>query len=137
MFFRSGRYQPDPSKSAEWNRGAYLAEGLSHCGACHTPRNLLVAEKVSEPYAGAPIENWIAPALTDANPSPRYRGRRTNCSAICAAGSPPCGVRAVAVYFADLDHAVARQAAIEPAVKKALAASLLGGGQDYDPDAQL
>src|ERR1700730_10486206 len=34
LFFRSGRYQPDPSKSAEWNRGAYLAEGLSHCGAC-------------------------------------------------------------------------------------------------------
>src|ERR1700731_4161493 len=46
LFFRSGRYQPDPSQSAEWNRGAYLAEGLSHCGGCPTPRNLLEAEKV-------------------------------------------------------------------------------------------
>ena len=70
LFFRSGRYQPDASKSAEWNRGAYLAEGLSHCGACHTPRNLLGAEKTADAYAGATIDNWIAPALTDANPSP-------------------------------------------------------------------
>src|SRR5258708_6163053 len=70
LFFRSGRYQPDASKSAEWNRGAYLAQGLSHCGACHTPRNLLGAEKTADAYAGATIDNWIAPALTDANPSP-------------------------------------------------------------------
>src|SRR5205085_3845942 len=70
LYFRSGRFEPDTTKSARWNRGAYLAEGLAHCGACHTPRNLLEAEKVREAYAGAPIENWIAPALTDANPSP-------------------------------------------------------------------
>ena len=41
LFFRPGRFEPDAAKSAEWNRGAYLAQGLSHCGACHTPRNLL------------------------------------------------------------------------------------------------
>jgi mono/diheme cytochrome c family protein len=50
LFFRSGRYQPDASKSAEWNRGAYLAEGLGHCGGCHTPRNLLGAEKTADAY---------------------------------------------------------------------------------------
>src|SRR5260370_2561926 len=70
LFFRSGRYQPEASKSAEWNRGAYLAQGLSHCGACHTPRNLLAAEKTADAYPAATIDNWIAPPLTDANPSP-------------------------------------------------------------------
>jgi len=70
LFFRNGRFEPDTSKSAEWNRGAYLAEGLSHCGGCHTPRNALGAEKAGEAYAGGVIDDWIAPALTDANPSP-------------------------------------------------------------------
>ena len=113
---------------------------------------------MSEPYAGASIENWIAPALTDANPSPvpwtqdelfsYLRSGITPLHGVCAgpmapvirtgfADVPDDDVRAVAAYFADLDYAAARQAAIEPAVKKALAASLLGSGQDYDPDAQL
>jgi mono/diheme cytochrome c family protein len=56
LFFRPGRYEPDAAKSAEWNRGAYLALGLSHCGACHTPRNLLGGEKAGDAYA--------APSLT-------------------------------------------------------------------------
>jgi mono/diheme cytochrome c family protein len=46
LFLRRGTYQPDGTKSAEWNRGAYLVEGLAHCGACHTPRNALGAERV-------------------------------------------------------------------------------------------
>src|ERR1700693_4287482 len=70
LFFRSGRYRPDPSKGAEWNRGAYLAEALSDCGGCHTPRNSLGAEKIRDAYAGAVVDGWIAPALTEANPSP-------------------------------------------------------------------
>ena len=57
-------------KSGEWNRGAYLSLGLSHCGACHTPRNMLGAEKAGDAYAGAVIDNWIAPPLTAANPAP-------------------------------------------------------------------
>ncbi len=43
LFLRRGAYRPDNSQSAEWNRGAYLVEGLAHCGACHTPRNALGA----------------------------------------------------------------------------------------------
>src|SRR5260370_21127033 len=70
LFFRSGRYRPDSSKSAECNRGAYLAEARSECGGCHTPGNLLGAEKTNEAYADAAIDEWIAPALTEANPSP-------------------------------------------------------------------
>ncbi|HVZ54527.1 MAG TPA: cytochrome c [Pseudolabrys sp.] len=63
LFFRPGRFVPDPAKSEAWNRGAYIAEGLAHCGACHTPRNLLGAEKTSERYAGGEAEGWFAPAL--------------------------------------------------------------------------
>ncbi|MCM2397286.1 c-type cytochrome [Rhizobium sp. S95] len=69
LFVNFGRYEPDPSKSDQWNRGAYLAEGVSHCGACHTPRNAVGAEMKTAEYAGASIDKWIAPALTAANPS--------------------------------------------------------------------
>lgn len=70
LFFRRGEYQDDPSQSAEWNRGAYLAEGLGHCGACHTPRNGLGAEKKSEHFAGGEAEGWTAYALNQASPAP-------------------------------------------------------------------
>ena len=70
LFFRKKAFQPDPTKDAEWNRGAYLAEALSDCGGCHTPRNALGAEKLRHAYAGAVVDNWIAPPLTEANPSP-------------------------------------------------------------------
>lgn len=69
LFVDFGRYRPDPTRSAQWNRGAYLAEGVAHCGACHTPRNPLGAEEKGERFAGADIDNWTAPALTAANPS--------------------------------------------------------------------
>jgi mono/diheme cytochrome c family protein len=60
-------FKGDPGKSAAWNRGAYLVEGPEHCGACHTPKNLLGAELNGQAYRGAVIENWVAPDLT-ANP---------------------------------------------------------------------
>ncbi|WP_217892182.1 cytochrome c [Haematobacter massiliensis] len=62
-------FVPNPEKPAEWNRGAYLAEGIAHCGACHTPRNRLGAERTDAQYEGAPIDNWYAPPLTARNPS--------------------------------------------------------------------
>jgi mono/diheme cytochrome c family protein len=70
FFLDRGAYQPDPHRSAKWNRGAYLVEGLAHCGACHTPRNVLAAEKREENFAGGESENWHAPALTAASPAP-------------------------------------------------------------------
>jgi mono/diheme cytochrome c family protein len=69
-YFEQGRHQPDPARSAEWNRGAYLVEGLAHCGACHTPRNSLGAEKRDQAFAGGEVEGWHAPALNGASPSP-------------------------------------------------------------------
>src|SRR5579859_2520062 len=52
LFFKQGRYAPNASRSAEWNRGAYLTQGLGHCGACHTPRNSLGGERNSEALTG-------------------------------------------------------------------------------------
>jgi mono/diheme cytochrome c family protein len=70
LFFREGPYEPDPNQSQPWNRGAYLAEGLSHCGTCHTPRNALGAEDKSRAYGGAMIEGWWAYALNKDAPAP-------------------------------------------------------------------
>src|SRR5580658_8046275 len=70
LCFRSGRYRPDPAKDAQWNRGAYLAEAVVDCGGCHTPRNALGGEKLRDAYTGTVVDNWIAPPLTEANPSP-------------------------------------------------------------------
>ena len=56
----------DPARSAAWNRGAYLVEGLGHCGACHTPMNVMMAPDFSKSLEGAVIEGLEAPALTPA-----------------------------------------------------------------------
>src|SRR3984957_18484089 len=63
LFFKPGIFEPDQNKSAEWNRGGYLVEGLAHCGACHTPKNFLGAEKQSARFAGSVIDGWFAPRL--------------------------------------------------------------------------
>ncbi|MGE5270020.1 MAG: c-type cytochrome [Thiohalocapsa sp.] len=60
----------DPSHDEQWNRGHYLVAGLGHCGACHTPRNWLGAEKASQTLAGGSSEGWRAPALGAASPAP-------------------------------------------------------------------
>ncbi|MBK4716916.1 cytochrome c [Enterobacterales bacterium BIT-L3] len=62
-----GEYQPDLSKSAEWNRGAYIVQGLGHCGTCHTPKNILGGDKNERFLQGAEVENWWAPNITGAN----------------------------------------------------------------------
>ncbi|MEE8242240.1 MAG: cytochrome c [candidate division NC10 bacterium] len=53
LFFTPGEFQEDPARSAEWNRGAYLAQALGHCKECHTPRNLLGGLKENMAYAGS------------------------------------------------------------------------------------
>ncbi|AEF45398.1 Aldehyde dehydrogenase (pyrroloquinoline-quinone)., Gluconate 2-dehydrogenase (acceptor) [Serratia sp. AS12] len=64
LFLRQGEYQPDPTQTAQWNRGSYLVNGLGHCAACHSPRNLMGAEKGGAGFlAGAMVDGWEAPAL--------------------------------------------------------------------------
>lgn len=71
LFLSSGAYQPDATQSEEWNRGAYLVQGLGHCSACHTPRNLMFAEKTGDDYLGGGVaEGWVAPALNKNTPAP-------------------------------------------------------------------
>ena len=62
--FTPGRYQPNPRKSAEWNRGAYIVEGAAHCGTCHTPKTLLGGDKNDQALAGATLQGWFAPNIT-------------------------------------------------------------------------
>lgn len=65
LLYLNSRETKDPSRSTEWNRGAYLVQGPGHCSGCHTPMNWLGANKTDEPFRGAPIDSWIAPDLTD------------------------------------------------------------------------
>jgi mono/diheme cytochrome c family protein len=130
LFLHKGPLVDDPGQSAEWNRGRALAEGLAHCGGCHTPRNELGAERSDHAYDGAWIEGWYAPPLNADSPAVRpwtaedlFAYLRTGLSATHAAAAGPMGsvtrglaqaseddVRAIAVYFASLmAHAPAAQ----------------------------
>lgn len=123
LFFKRQTFEPDASKSAEWNRGAYLVEGLAHCGACHTPRNLMGAEKKDEAFGGGEADGWVAPALNAASPSAfpwtaermeaYLRTGRDDKNGVAAgpmkyvvhdlSGASEQDVRAMAVYLASLD----------------------------------
>jgi mono/diheme cytochrome c family protein len=63
LYFKEGTFQPNPQKSAQWNLGAYLVEGLGHCGACHSPKNFAGAVQRDKAYHGGYGENWYATSL--------------------------------------------------------------------------
>jgi mono/diheme cytochrome c family protein len=65
LFFRPGTYTATAGKSAEWNRGAYLVQGLGHCAECHAQRNALGARKEPLLLKGGmvPLQRWYAPSL--------------------------------------------------------------------------
>src|SRR5580704_2995415 len=65
LFFRPGEFRPDASKSAEWNRGAYLTEGLGHCGLCHTPKSELGGDERDRAMQGYALQGWFAADLTN------------------------------------------------------------------------
>ena len=122
LFFSSGNYIPDPGKSADWNRGAYIVNGLGHCGSCHTPKNFLGADKTSKAFRGGNLDQWVAPDLTANartglgvwNVSDIVEYLKTGRNRHANAGGPMADVvtnstslmsdrdlRAVAVYFKD------------------------------------
>jgi mono/diheme cytochrome c family protein len=70
LFLREGPQPTDVSKGVVVARGEYLVEGLGHCGSCHSPRNLLYAEKRGEAYAGGDAEGWHAYAIDAGNAAP-------------------------------------------------------------------
>ena len=123
LFLRPGEYRPNPAKPSAWNRGAYLVEGLGHCGACHTGTNLFGAPKTSAYLQGGKFGDWFAPDLT---PNPRkglggwsradlIRFLKTGGNAHAAASAEmgevvdfstslaaPADLEAIAAYLADL-----------------------------------
>lgn len=120
LFLHKGPVPVDQTRSAQWNRGAYLVEGLGHCGGCHTPRNPAGGEEPSRAYGGGLAEGWRAPALDASNPAARrwtplalYTYLRTGISPDHSAAAGPMGpvveslsaapetdVRAIALYIA-------------------------------------
>jgi mono/diheme cytochrome c family protein len=62
--FKEGEFKANPQKSEQWNRGAYIVEGLGHCGTCHTPKNLIGGDKNDQFLTGANLQNWVAPNIT-------------------------------------------------------------------------
>ena len=70
VYFKKGRYARDTSQSADWNRGAYLVQGLGHCEACHTPTNVAMAPKSGRSLQGNVVDHWFAPDIS----SGRYSG---------------------------------------------------------------
>jgi len=120
LFFRPAAFRPAPEHDAQWNRGAYFAEGLAHCGGCHSPRGALGDEKRGRGYAGGWAEGWYAPPLNAASPAVRawtaerlHTYLRTGLSTTHAAAAGPMGevaqnlaqvpdadVRAIATYIA-------------------------------------
>jgi mono/diheme cytochrome c family protein len=65
LYFKPGRFRPVAGKSAEWNRGAYLVQGLMHCGMCHTPKNFLGGDEGSQRLRGYAVQGWFAPDITN------------------------------------------------------------------------
>jgi mono/diheme cytochrome c family protein len=125
LYFTPGEYRADATRTPEWNRGAYLVQGLGHCDGCHADRNFLGATAGSGPFAGGamPISNWYAPALAAGGDSGIARWAiedvaallRTGVSARGAVYGPMAGVvrnslqfltlpdaRAIAVYLKSL-----------------------------------
>jgi mono/diheme cytochrome c family protein len=122
LFLDRQPFRAEPSQSADWNRGAYLVEGLAHCGACHTPRNALGAERRRQYLSGGQAEGWDAPAINAASRAPvpwtadslfRYLRHGASETNEVAAGpmapvvhnlsqAPEQDVRAIATYIASV-----------------------------------
>jgi mono/diheme cytochrome c family protein len=65
LYFAPGPFKPSAGKSADWNRGAYLVDALGHCSDCHTPRNVAQGLQMQHRLAGATIEGWYAPDISN------------------------------------------------------------------------
>jgi mono/diheme cytochrome c family protein len=64
IFLDPTPFKADPSKLPPWNRGAYIVNGLGHCGACHTPKNVIFGDKKDAAFTGETIDHWFSANLT-------------------------------------------------------------------------
>ena len=125
LFLREGPYRNDPAHDEQWNRGAYLTEGVGHCGSCHTPRNSFGAEISSQHLSGGEAEGWHAYAINEGSQAHsawnadalhtylrkgwhEQHGTAHGPMALVAQNlslAPESDVRAIAVYIASLMQA--------------------------------
>ncbi|MBY4599069.1 molybdopterin-dependent oxidoreductase [bacterium BD-1] len=149
-------FKPDPIQSPEWNRGAYLVQGLGHCGACHTPRDAFGAERNGSAFlSGAMIDGWEAPALTSLSKSavpwdtealysylrrghsPRHGSAGGPMSEVVRElqALPDQDIRAMATYLASFNAPAQDPATLDSAAQQAIAraaqnqSALLGPAQ--------
>ncbi|MGQ7790872.1 cytochrome c [Faunimonas sp. B44] len=148
-FHDDAAFRPNPSRSAAWNRGAYLAEGLGRCASCHAPANAFGAVRRSQGYAGGEAEGWYGPALDSTSPAlmpwtteaafnvlrgwDQHHGIAAGPMARVVDGlasAPDEDVAAIATYVASLaGERLARQTTMERAAAFAAA-------REFGPDAQ-
>lgn len=155
MFHDPTPYRVNQSKTVEWNRGAYLVNGLGHCGGCHTPRNVFGAERSGKAFlSGAIVDGWEAPALTALSRAPvpwtaaeLYRYLRQGYSSQHGVAAGPMGpvvkelaalpdqdIRAMATYLTSFNEPVTELESAQRARQVVLSAQqsasgLLGQGQ--------
>jgi len=152
LFHDATPWTPDPEQSRLWNRGAYLVQGAGHCGACHTPRNALGAEKTGKHFlSGGLADGWEAPALNQLSKAPipwtensLYDYLRTGYSPLHGVAAGPMApvvhglaqlpdedVRAMAHYLASLTAP-----ATNPSDNTTSASQTNGGVSDISTQAQ-
>lgn len=140
LFHDATPFTPDPAQNDDWNRGAYLVNGLGHCGACHTPRNAWGAEKTgTSTLTGTMVYGWFAPPLSALSSSPipwtadafydylrrgysREHGAANGQMAQVVktlSGAPDADIQAMAAYLASLVGTVADTATQRAAVVRA------------------
>lgn len=127
LFLDNQPFTPDTNKSAEWNRGAYLVEGLTHCSTCHTPRNFLMAEQADKNLQGASLGTWFAPDITAATLQQNQRWTQQSLAEYLATGHADNGATAGGPMLEAIDKSFSRMTAEDRA---AIASYLL-------PDAQV
>ncbi len=106
LFFREGRYAPDPAKNAAWNRGAYLARAAAHCSECHTPRNVLGAPRRAYYLAGTTEgpDDGVVPNITPDRKTGIGRWSRSDLVQYLDTGMTPDGDFAGGLMAEFIDH---------------------------------
>jgi nicotinate dehydrogenase subunit B len=143
-------FAADANQTAQWNRGAYLVEGVGHCSACHSPRDILGGEIASARYSGGFVNGWEAPALMGTPVpwteddlfaylrtgfSPRHGAAGGSMAPIVVAlkGLPDADLRAMAHYLVSRDPASETDAAQAVATREARAAAASPSAREQSP----
>lgn len=122
LFLETRPFTPDAGKSAEWNRGAYLVQGLTHCSTCHTPRNFLMAEQQDKNLQGASLGTWFAPDITAKTLQDNQRWTRESLADYLETGHAANGATAGGPMLEAVDKSFSRMTAED---RQAIASYLL------------